>query len=87
MVDVAVNYDAADNCTQGAGIVSTLTVSCNEQIADTDYEIVDAHHVRLLAERDSNGTGRIYTITITCTDGHGNASSKDVTVVVPHDQK
>jgi hypothetical protein len=40
----------------------------------------------LRAERASNGTGRIYTITYTVTDNAGNKTDASATVVVPHDQ-
>ena len=49
--------------------------------------IVDAHHVKLRAERSGIGNGRIYTITITCTDDKGNATSATVTVSVPLSQR
>jgi len=49
-----------------------------------DWEIVDAHHVRLRAERSGAGSGRIYTITITATDSRGNVSSQIVSVSVAH---
>jgi hypothetical protein len=45
---------------------------------------VNAHHVRLRAERAGTGSGRFYTITITCTDSAGNSTSKDVAVFVAH---
>jgi hypothetical protein len=51
-----------------------------------DWQVLDAHHVQLRAERSGTGTGRIYTNTITCTDTSGNSSSQDVVVTVPHDQ-
>jgi hypothetical protein len=47
--------------------------------------IVDEHHVQLLAERNGSGSGRVYTITITCTNA-GGTKTQDVTVLVPHDQ-
>lgn len=92
MVSVAINYDAVNNC--GSGLVTcVLSVSSNEPVNGTgdgdsapDWEIVDAHHVRLRSERAGNGTGRIYTITITCTDISGNSSTKDVKVLVPKSQ-
>ena len=89
MVDVTVNYDAADNC--GAGC--TLSVTSNEPTnglgdGDTpnDWEVVDAHHVRLRAERSGKGAGRTYTITVTCTDAAGNAVVRTATVRVPRSQ-
>jgi hypothetical protein len=88
MVDVMVNYAAADNC---AAVSTALSVESNEPVDGTgdgdtapDWEVIDAHHVRLRAERAGKGRGRTYTITITATDSHGNASSQAVTVHVPH---
>ena len=87
-VDITVNYtvtgDPAPTC--------VLSVTSNEPINGTgdgdmspDWLIVDAHHVRLRAERAGTGTGRIYTITITCTNDQGTASCQ-TSVLVPHDQ-
>jgi CSLREA domain-containing protein len=81
MVLVTVNYTTSDNC----GSSSVLSVSSDEGTSE-DWEIVDAHHVKLRAERLGNGDGRIYTITITSTDSSGNSTSKTVIVTVPHDQ-
>jgi hypothetical protein len=88
MRDVTVNYQTADNC--GAGVTCILSVTSNEPVngandGDTapDWVVVDAHHVRLRAERLGSGTGRVYTITITCTDGAGNQTVKTATVSVP----
>lgn len=47
-----------------------------------DWEVIDAHHVRLRAERSVKGTGRVYTVTVTCTDATRNISSSSVPVVV-----
>jgi hypothetical protein len=88
MVDVTVNYTASDNCP----VNCTLSVTSNEPInglgdGDTapDWEIVDAHHVRLRSERSGKGNGRTYTITVTCNDG-SNTVVRTVTVTVPKNQ-
>jgi hypothetical protein len=87
MRDVAIDYTAADNCP----FTCTLSVRSNEPVNGTgdgdsepDWAVVDAHHVRLRAERAGTGSGRFYTITITCTDSSGNSTSKDVAVFVTH---
>jgi uncharacterized repeat protein (TIGR01451 family) len=92
MVNVTVSYDVTDNCPLPPGSC-TLSVTSNEPINGTgdgntspDWIILDAHHVQLRAERAGGGNGRIYTITITCTDSGGNTSSQSVTVMVPHDR-
>ena len=48
---------------------------------DPDWIIDDATLVRLRPER-TQGRTRVYTITITCTDGSGQTSTKQVSVAV-----
>lgn len=84
MVDVTLDYNAADNCGQPVCQISSVT--SNEPISSSDYTIVDAHHVKLRADRLGSGHGRIYTITISCMDASGNSARQAVTVSVPHDQ-
>ncbi|HEU4836209.1 MAG TPA: DUF4114 domain-containing protein [Pyrinomonadaceae bacterium] len=91
LIDITVSYDVTDNC---GSLTNALSVSSNEPInglgqgnTSPDWEIVDAHHLRLRAERSGIGTGRIYTITITSTDSAGNSSSKQLFVSVPHDRR
>jgi hypothetical protein len=92
MKDVAVIYDASDNCGGGVNCVIS-SVTSNEPVnglgdGDTapDWVIVDSHSVQLRAERAGSGTGRIYTITVSCTDSSGNTTTKTVTVGVPKSQ-
>lgn len=42
--------------------------------------------VNLRASRNGPGSGRVYGVTVTCTDAAGNSSTGTTTVVVPHDQ-
>ncbi|MEO7263590.1 MAG: CHRD domain-containing protein [Ferruginibacter sp.] len=88
MKDVEVNYTSTDNCPGAVNCI--VTVSSNEPVNGLgdgdmapDWLITDNHHIKLRAERSGNGTGRIYTITTTCTDLVGNSSSSSTTVTVP----
>jgi len=90
MIDVEVNYNASDSC---SAVTCVLTVSSNQPINGTgdgntspDWQVIDAHHVRLRAERAGTADDRIYTITLTCTDASGNKTVKQATVLVPHNQ-
>jgi hypothetical protein len=88
LVPVQVDYSATDNC--GSPVVCGLAVSSNEPVngdddgnTSPDWVVVDPHHVQLRAERSGTGSGRVYTVRITCADQSGSASSKDVFVSVP----
>jgi len=92
MVDVTIDYITMDNCALPPGFAK-LTVTSNEPVNGTgdgdtapDWEVLDAHHVRLRAERAGTGSGRTYTITITVTDAAGNTAVKTVNVTVPFSQ-
>src|SRR4030095_6710948 len=89
LCDMWVGYAAAD--ASGAPVCA-LTVSSNEPVNRTgdgntssDWTIfpLDPHRVQLRAERAGTGTGRIYTITATCSDGYGHSTSNSTTVTVP----
>jgi hypothetical protein len=93
MVPVAVAVDASDVChaTPACQIVSVTSNEPENALGDgntaPDWRITGPLTVELRAERSGTGSGRIYTITVQCTDASGNTSAlRDVIVTVPHDQ-
>ena len=90
IANVAVNYTIEHNC---GPVTVTLSVASNEPVnglgdGDTapDWIVINNHKVQLRSERAGNGTGRVYTITITATDCAGQSGTATVTVNVPHDR-
>jgi hypothetical protein len=90
MRNIAVTYSSSDNCP--GTVTCTLSVTSNEHMngagdgnTGDDWEIVNNHAVKLRAERTGGGMGRVYTITIRCTDQAGNTGVATTTVAVPHD--
>ncbi len=91
MVLVTLAYGVSDNC--AATAACQLTEASSEPINGTgdgntsaDYQVVDARHVYLRAERAGGGNGRIYTLTVRCTDPAGNTAARTATVTVPKSQ-
>lgn len=86
MVDVTVGYSVTDF--SGAPACSLRVASNEPPNADgdgntaIDWAVIDAHRVQLRAERAGGGTGRLYTITIACTDAAGNVATAAGTVQV-----
>jgi hypothetical protein len=79
MRDVAVHYITADNSNETS---CTVTVSSNDSSLVPDYEIIDAHSIRLRALRLPNGMPRVYTVTVTCTDEAGNVTTRTTGISV-----
>jgi Beta-propeller repeat len=85
MIPVTVTVaDVSDACS-GPVTCRIDSVTSNEALAPGDWVITGALTVQLRADRVGDGTGRIYTIAITCTDAAGKSTRKTVTVLVPHD--
>jgi hypothetical protein len=88
MVDLTIGYTASADLTGSP--VCTLSVASNEAAnangdgnTQVDWLVLDAHHVQVRSERAGGGGGRVYTITVTCTDGSGNTAKGTTTVSVP----
>lgn len=80
LVSVTISYAV----TSPLPATCSLSVSSNEP-GSGESNVVDANHVLLRAERNGNGTGRIYTVAVNCTSAAGSANGA-TTVTVPHDQ-
>jgi len=92
MVRTSLAVTATDNC-DPVPECSITNVSSNEPVnglgdGDTapDWLITGALTADLRAERSGKGDGRIYTITVTCTDSCGNSSIDTATVTVQHNR-
>jgi hypothetical protein len=92
MVRTTVVATAADNC-DSVPECSITEVSSNEPVnglgdgdQTPDWVITGDDTLYLRAERSGTGDGRIYTITVTCTDDFGNSSNGTATVNVQHNE-
>jgi hypothetical protein len=92
MAPVVIAVDVHDICdpTPTCRIVSVASDEPLNAAGDgntsVDWEITGALTLNLRAERSGTGDGRVYTITVECTDDSGNASKTDVKVQVAHDR-
>jgi hypothetical protein len=91
-VPITVTVDATDNCSSVL-VSQIISVSSNEPETgpgdDTapDWEVTGALSLNVRAERSEEGQGRVYTVTVRCTDEAGNSTDKVATVSVPKNQK
>ena len=87
LVAVTVSTNATD---AGAGVASCIidSVDSNEggSAHEPDVQLTGDLTLNLRAEREGKGSGRVYTIQVSCRDAAGNTSSRTTTVSVPHDQ-
>ena len=82
LVPVTITVFAIDGC-GGTVHCQIVSVTSSEPTSGQDWIITGDLTLRLRADRSSKGPGRVYTITIACTDQSGNQSTKTVTVTVP----
>jgi hypothetical protein len=92
MVPVQVSVSATDTCDPNPTCLVTAVASNEPPTGggsgntQPDFVITSPLSVDLRAERDGTGSGRIYTLTVKCTDHSNNSSQATTTVSVPHDQ-
>ena len=86
MVPVSLAVDVTDN-SDPAPVCLITDVTSNEAAEVAAWQITDLLTLDLRAQRFGIGAGRIYTITVTCTNSSQLSSSANVTVTVPHDQR
>jgi uncharacterized repeat protein (TIGR01451 family) len=73
--DVRIAQVTSDETENGNGDGNTL----NDIVISADCK-----SIQLRSERDGGGNGRVYTITLRLTDTHGNTTTANAKVVVPH---
>jgi virginiamycin B lyase len=89
MIPVA-TVTAADAMSGIAAGSFKVTGTSNEPPSGPQISIVQsagAYTVALLAERSSDGTGRVYTLRAVASDQAGNTTTMNATCTVPHDQR
>jgi len=91
-VPVTLTVDVSDIC-DATPSCKVISITSNEPVdgkgdghTSPDWQIVDDLRVQLRAERAGGGNGRVYTITVRCTDDSGNSATRSVGVRVAHDQ-
>ena len=89
MMNVTINYVTSDNCGIASYAIGKITSNdlVGKKNTSVDWEYIDNHHVRLRAEKSEKSIGRIYTVTITCTDLSGNVTERSLDIPVHLDDK
>jgi hypothetical protein len=80
MVPVAISVAATDGC---GGVDCRIVSVTSSEPGDGDWQITGNLTLNLRAERMGKNGGRVYTITVACTDAGGNVTTSVVTVAVP----
>jgi hypothetical protein len=86
MVPVTVSVSATDNC-DSAPVSKIVSITCNESVQPNEITITGPLTASLAATRNGANGGRIYTLTVQCTDNSGNSSQTTVTVTVLQGKK
>ena len=83
---VAVSATVSDNC-DAAPFTRITSITSSEAPAPGDIQITGNLTASLAANRNTSGSGRIYTLTVKSTDASGNTATSTVTVTVPKGSK
>lgn len=86
MIPVEVNITAFDTC-DTTPVCSITSIDSNESDDAIDTEITGDLTANLRSRRFGYGDGRVYTISLECSDASGNSTPGQTFVTVPHDQK
>jgi hypothetical protein len=86
MEPVTLAVSRRDNCDPNPVCKITDIRSNESSGGNMDWQITGDLKVKLRADRDGNGIGRVYTITVKCTDVSRNEATSTTRVFVPHDQ-
>ena len=85
MVRATVDVDLSDD-SDPAPACRVTSVTSNESIVGTGWQMIGPLTVDLLAQRFGAGEGRIYTLTVVCTNSSDLSATTTVSVSVPHDR-
>jgi parallel beta-helix repeat protein len=85
MASVSIGLTVADD-SDPAPVCQITGVTSNEPLGADDWILTGPLSLNLRADRNGRGAGRIYSITVTCTNASRLSASALVTVAVPHDQ-
>jgi len=90
LIDIGFSYSAADNC--DANPAMSISITSDEPGAfSPDAALIEdpagkVTGLRLRAERNGDGDGRVYLIKVIATDKAGNSASMCSALAVPHDR-
>jgi hypothetical protein len=86
MVPVTISVTVADD-SDPAPACAITGVTSNEPLDVSDSTLTGPLSVSLRADRNGLGTGRSYSIAVTCTNASHLSATAVVSVAVPHDQR
>ncbi|HTQ11829.1 MAG TPA: PKD domain-containing protein [Fimbriimonadaceae bacterium] len=84
-VTVTVSYSLKDGSDPNPAAV--LSVTSSDLHDRDDAKVVDAHHVKVRADKRDRRKGRVYTITVSASDKNGQTANENVTVTVPAEHR